>query len=250
MIAIGLSNCPAVRTRNWTTARRWGRLTGRCRLILYDRRGVGCSSAPERGYSLFAGIEDIHAVLDAAGVERAILWGATDGGPLAVAFAVHYPERVAGLLLLGTTAKYTNDESFAWGVPQTAVESFMRTDAVDRGRAVSQLTETRAGRSVDAAGPDAIAEVMRRVPRRAWSKLVLGIGAADVRSLLPQVSTPTLIIHDPDNTYIPVEAAQFLHRQIAGSELLITEEWGRPLLGNRVYDAIEQFIEAVTGRPP
>ena len=62
--------------------------------------------------------------------------------------------------------------------------------------------------------------------------------------------TPALIIHDPDNTYIPVEAAHFLHKEIAGSELLITEEWGLPLLGDQVYNAIEAFIEDVTARPP
>jgi len=250
IIAIGLSNCPAVRTRNWTTTKRWERLTTSCRVILYDRRGVGFSSAPERGYSLFASIEDLRAVLDAAGVERAILWGATDGGPLAIAFAVYHPERVAGLLLLGTTAKFTSDESFAWGINQAAVESFMRTDAVDRGRAISQLSQSRSGGPADPGGPAAIAEVMLRVPRSAWSKLILGIGAADARSLLRQVLTPTLIIHDPGNTYIPVEAARFLHEQIAGSELLITEEWGEPLLGERVYTAIDAFAEQVTGNPP
>jgi class 3 adenylate cyclase/pimeloyl-ACP methyl ester carboxylesterase len=250
IIAIGLSNCPAVRTRNQTTARRWSRLTARCRLILYDRRGVGFSSAPERGYSLFASVEDVRAVLDAAGVERAILWGATDGGPLAIAFAVHYPERVAGLLLLGTTAKYTSDEGFPWGVNQAVLDSFRRTDAVDRGRAVSQLSQTRASNQADPASPGAIAEVMQRVPRSVWSKLILGIGAGDARALLPEVRTPTLIIHDPGNTYIPVEAAHFLHEQIAGSELLITEEWGKPFLGDSLYAAIEAFIEHVTGSPP
>jgi len=241
IIAIGLSNCPAVRTRNWTTAKRWEHLTARYRVILYDRRGVGFSSAPERGYSLFASIEDLRAVLDAAGVERAILWGAADGGPLAIAFAAHQPERVAGLLLMGTTAKYASSDDFPYGIPPAVLESFLRIDAVDRGRALSQLSLTRPW-----PGAEAIREVMGRVPRRVWTKVVGSIGAADARSLLPQIRAPTLIVHDPDNNYIPVGAAHYLHQHIVGSQLLITEEYGALLLGESVVTRVEAFIEGLT----
>jgi class 3 adenylate cyclase/pimeloyl-ACP methyl ester carboxylesterase len=245
VIAIGLSNCPAVRTRNRMTMRRWEQLAEHCRIVLYDRRGVGMSSTPERGYSMFVGVEDIRAVLDAAGVDRAVLWGATDGGPLAIAFAAHYPERVAGLLLLGTTAKYTASDDYPWGVAETAIASFLRADAVDRARAISDLSSTRQRGSGGGAGPDAIAEVFERVPRQSWRKLVMGLGAADARPMLPDVRTPTLIVHDPENTYIPVQAAHYLHEQIAGSRLVISDEWGRPLLGDELWRTIEDFIEEV-----
>jgi class 3 adenylate cyclase/pimeloyl-ACP methyl ester carboxylesterase len=240
IIAIGLSNCTAVRSRNWATAQRWERLTTRYHLILYDRRGVGFSSAPERGYSLFVALEDLRAVLDAAGVERAFLWGAADGGPLAIAFAAHQPQRVAGLLLMGTTANCASSDDFPYGIRPAALESFLRIDAVDRGRALSQLTSTR-----PSPGADAMREVMGRVPRRVWSKVVGGI-AADARSLLPQLHTPTLIVHDPDNNYIPVGAAHYLHQHIPGSQLLITEEYEPLRLGESVIAAVEAFVEGVT----
>ncbi len=242
MIATGLSNCPAVRTRNRTTTRRWEQFAEHCRIILYDRRGVGLSSTPERGYSMFVGVEDIRAVLDAAGVERAILWGATDGGPLAIAFAALYPERVAGLLLLGTTAKFTASDDYPWGVAETTIASFMRVDAVDRGRAVSDLSSIRQS---DAAALSAFAEVVQRVPRQSWRKLVLGVGAADARSMLADVRAPTLIVHDPGNTYISVQAAHYLHERIAGSRLVISDEWGRPLLGDELWQTIEHFCQEV-----
>ena len=94
LIALGVSNCPAVRTRNRVSAQQWDRLSRRCRVILYDRRGVGFSAAPERGYCLLASVEDVRAVLDAIGVERVALWGIVGGGPLAIAFAAD--ARVAG----------------------------------------------------------------------------------------------------------------------------------------------------------
>jgi pimeloyl-ACP methyl ester carboxylesterase len=251
VIAMGVSNCPAVRPRSRLTSQRWEILTRYCRVILYDRRGVGFSAAPERGYSVLASMEDVRAVLDAVGAERAILWGATDGGPLAVAFAAHYPERVAGLLLLGTTAKYTSSGDYEWGMNQAALETFVRTDPIDRGEAITQLTRTRAGSEEPGTGPGAISEVMRRVPRHVWSKIVAGIGAADVRSLLEKVAVPTMIVHDPDNAYISVEAARYLHEHIPGSRLVISEEWGKPLLGDELHWAIQSFIDNVTrGRGP
>ncbi len=243
VIALGVSNCPAVRTRNWTTTQRWQQAARICRVILYDRRGVGMSSTPDRGYSMFVGVEDIRAVLDAAGIERAILWGATDGGPMAIAFAAHYPERVAGLLLLGTTAKYVASDDYPYGVAEEAVASFLRASEVDRGRAVSGLSSIRQGGTAGGEAPRAIAEVLQRVPRECWRKLVLGVGAADARSLLVDVEAPTLIIHDPENEYIPVQASHYLHERISGSRLLITEEWGRPLLGEEVWRTIDQFCQ-------
>jgi len=250
VIAIGLSNCPAVRTRNPITMRRWAELAEHCRVVLYDRRGVGMSSTPERGYSMFVGVEDIRAVLDAAGVERALLWGATDGGPLAIAFAAQYPERVAGLLLLGTTAKYTASEDYLWGVAEPTISSFLRVDAVDRGRAISDLSSVRQRGAGGVAGPEAIAEVFQRVPTQSWRKLVLSLGAADARPMLPDVRTPTLIVHDPENTYIPVQAAHYLHEQIGGSQLVISDEYANPLFGKNLYDTIESFINEVAGVNP
>jgi len=242
LVAVGLSNCPAVRTRSRVTTQRWEPIIRRCRLVLYDRRGVGFSAAPERGYSLMASVGDLRAVLDAAGAERAIIWGAADGGPLAIAFAAQYPERVAGLLLLGTTAKYASDDDFPSGVSRAVIESFQRTDSVDRTRAVSGLTHTRPDM-----GAAAIIDVMGRVPARVWSKVIMGVGAADVRHLLPNLRVPTLIIHDPENNYIPVAAAYYLHEHIADSRLEINEEWGAPLFGESVYRLIEGLIDEVTG---
>ena len=243
VVALGLSNCPAIRSRNRRLARHWDRVSRRCRLILYDRRGVGFSSAPERGYSVQSSVEDLRAVLDAIGAERVVVWGATDGGPLAIAFAVQYPERVAGLILLGTSPRLGNWGDYQLGIAPAVAESFLRLDAVDQSRAVSELAHARPG---DLEEADSIGEVMGRVPRAAWAKIRGSIGTADARSLLREVRVPTLIIHDPGNSYIPVEAAHYLHENIPGSELEITEEYGAPPFGEAVYRRIGTFIEKVS----
>jgi len=246
LIAVGLSNCPAVRTRNRIAARRWDRIARVCRVILYDRRGVGFSAAPERGYGLLASVEDLRAVLDAVGVERAVLWGATDGGPLAIAFAVQHPDRVAGLILAGTSPKLINSEDFELGINPAALESFLRTGASDRRSALVQLAQARAM----VYSGEAISEAMSRVPARVWSKIVGAIGVADARSLLEQVRAPTLIVHNPDNNYIPVGAAHYLHDHTPGSRLEISEEYGREAFGETLYGKLTAFIKEVTASSP
>ncbi len=242
LIAVGISNCPAVRIANLATAQSWNRVCRHCRPTLYDRRGVGFSAAPDRGYSLLGSVEDLRAVLDAVGAARAVLWGATDGGPLALAFAAQYPERVLGLILLGTTAKYAGSEDYPFGVNEAVLQSFLRTDAVDPARAVSQLSSIREPTSAS----EAIGQVLKRVPRQVWAKVAAGIGVADARHLLPKVRAPALIIHDPDNDYIPVGAAHFLHEQLPGSRLEITAEYGQLPFPESLYRKIEAFVEEVS----
>ena len=245
VVAVGLSNCPAVRPRNMNIAKRWDRISRFCRVILYDRRGVGFSAVPDRGYSLLASVEDLRAILNAVGAGRIVLWGAADGGPLAIAFAVRHPERVAGLILLGTSPKLYNSDDFKLGINPVAMDSFLRNDVSDQARAVSQLTRTR----YDYQNAQSIVEVLNRVPKRIWSKILGSIGSADVRELLAQIKVPTLIVHDPGNNYIPVEAAHYLHERIPNSKLEITEEYGGAMLFEEsLYCRIQDFIEDVTTR--
>jgi pimeloyl-ACP methyl ester carboxylesterase len=182
-------------------------------------------------------------VLDAVGVGQVILWGATDGGPLAIAFAVQHPDRVAGLVLVGTTPRLLCSTDFGFGIAPSVMDSFLRRDAVDRGGAVGELLRAR-----PLEPGEAIGEVMKRVPQRAWSGILGALGFADARLFLPQVRAPTLIVHDEDNQYIPVEAAHYLHERIPDSQLEITEEAGTPLLGDALFSRIQGFIEAAAAR--
>jgi len=243
LVALGLGTSAAIRPRNMRLARRWERFSRNSRLILYDRRGLGFSAAPEEGYDLMTTVEDLRAVLEAVGAGRVVLWGATDGGPLALTFAVQHPDRVAGLVLAGTTPKLINSEDFAWGINPDIMKSFLHTDSSDRARAVSHLTIR-----YNAEGTEGNIEVMRRIPKHAWSQILVTVGAADARPLLGTISAPTLIIHDPGNKYIPVEAAYHLHEHIAGSVLEVTEEYQTDPFGDNLYRKIEAFVEEVTTR--
>jgi pimeloyl-ACP methyl ester carboxylesterase len=94
----------------------------------------------------------------------------------------------------------------------------------------------------------ATGEVIRRVPAPVWEKMLAGVATADARPFLPHVRAPALIIHDPENTYVPVEAAQYLHEHLPNSRLLLTDEAADPALSEQIYRAVREFTEEVALR--
>src|SRR4051794_11562015 len=82
---------------------RWFEQIGRfCRFVMFDKRGCGLSDPTDCAPTLEERVDDARAVLDAVGAEQAVVWGASEGGSLAVLFALLHPERTEGLLLCQT----------------------------------------------------------------------------------------------------------------------------------------------------
>ena len=102
---------------NWENppvARFLGRLSTLCRLIAFDKRGTGMSDRVEGVPTLETRMDDIRAVMDAAGSDRAVLFGIGDAGPLCTLFAATFPERTAGLMLMNTTPRFVRSPDFPW----------------------------------------------------------------------------------------------------------------------------------------
>jgi pimeloyl-ACP methyl ester carboxylesterase len=106
---------------DWSTAEiraYYRQLAGRDRRIVrYDKRGTGLSDRPigEISYSLDAQVGDLTAVFDAAGLQRAVVVGWSQGGPIAIAFAARYPKRVSHLVLFGTYARLSVADDYPLG---------------------------------------------------------------------------------------------------------------------------------------
>jgi pimeloyl-ACP methyl ester carboxylesterase len=97
---------------------RWPRyLGGRVRLTMFDKRGTGMSDRVGALPGMDERMDDVRAVMDAAGIQRAALWGMSEGGPLAALFAATYPDRCRALVLYGAFARFSSwiptDEAFA-----------------------------------------------------------------------------------------------------------------------------------------
>ena len=172
------------------------RLAGFSRLILMDPRGLGLSDRLTDVPTLDERVADVIAVLDAAGSDRAALFGNADTGPPAIATAVSHPERVTSLILCGTYAKARWSDDYPMGWTDEEWSDFQRRVRDDWGKEADTLRNVAPSRVEDDEFGRWWATLMRL---GASPRAVLLLGemtmAVDVRDLLPRVTVPTLVMH-------------------------------------------------------
>ena len=191
------------------------RLGSFARVILFDKRGMGLSDRVQAG-TLEERMDDVRAVMDAVGSERAALIGESEGGPLSMVFAAAHPERTLALVLAGAEVKEDKTEDWPWGEStRDEFEESMTTLAERWGEPPSSLRifvpsrgddpsllEWFARLKVQAASP-AAAEVFMRMAHD-----------IDVRHVVPTIRVPTLILHSVGDQVCHVENARYLSRTI------------------------------------
>lgn len=217
-------------------------------IVRYDERGCGLSDREVDDLSFEAWVEDLEAVVDAAGFERFPLLGVSQGGPIAIAYASRHPERVSRLVLYGTYLRGRLHRSPSAETKEEA-ETLVRLVRMGWGKDVD------AYRSVFASlfWPDATREQMRafaelqRVSASAETaaRIVEGFDRVDVSHLAPRVDVPTLVLHVEGDARIPFEEGRRTAALIPGATFV-------PLPGvNHVLTpgdaAFELFVERVEG---
>lgn len=195
------------------------RLESFARLISFDKRGTGLSDRDVGLPDFETRMDDVRAVMDAAGSESAALFGYSEGGPMCVLFAATYPQRVRALVLYGTYAKRCRpDEDYPWAPTRE-----------ERARAARELEETW-GENVDLSGmwPSANAaeaEWFHRRGRAALSPagardLILMNSLADVRDALSSVQCPTLVVHRTGDLDSNVAEGRYIANRIPGARFV------------------------------
>jgi class 3 adenylate cyclase len=192
------------------------------RLILFDKRGTGLSDRISGIPTLEQRMDDVRAVLDAAGSQRAALFGISEGGPMSVLFAATYPERTSGLVLYGTIARGAWAPDYPWG-PKPENEE---TEA------------WLAGWRKEWGGPYSVevwAPSMEKDERfRQWYAKYLRLSASpaavinifrmnmaiDVRAILPTIHIPTLVLHRVGDRVINIEQGRFFAEHIPGAKFV------------------------------
>ena len=194
------------------------------RLILFDKRGTGLSDRIADFASAEARMDDIRAVMDAVGSERAAVMGVSEGGPMAVIFAATYPERAAATILYGTGASYRIAADYPWAAEP---EAYMRA-AAERERRwgdpdyLDELLQTFAPSIAD--DPD-VRRWWARYARTSASPrdaahLMRMNAELDVRYALPTLLVPTLILHWRDEKVFEVDGARYMAERIPDAELV------------------------------
>ena len=221
------------------------------RLILFDKRGTGLSDPVAAPAPLEDRMDDVRAVMDAAGSERAALFGLSEGGPMSVLFAATYPERTRALILCGTFPTGTLDPDENPG-GRRWVDLFTNF--------YSTLEHWGEGRTLALMAPSADSErdrigrgVFERsaaTPQMAKTLIEMAI-ETDVRELLPSIRVPTLVLHRQDE-HIPVECAHYLAEHIPGARLVVLPGIDHiPFYGDAdgYAEEIEEFLTGARQAP-
>jgi class 3 adenylate cyclase/pimeloyl-ACP methyl ester carboxylesterase len=236
-------------------ARFFSRLASRNRLLLFDKRGTGMSDRVVGAPTLEARMDDIRAVMDAAGSERAVVCGLGDGGPLCALFAATYPERTTALVLLNSTPRFVRSPELPW-LPERA-EWERRVEEVAGQWGDRKASEERFGRG----SPSATEEERRSFARVFRFSVSPGSAAAymrmnldvDVSDVLPLIRVPTLVLHRTQIEGMDVRSGRYLAEQIPGARMV--ELPGRdfaPQLGDPegLFAELEGFLETVVAGEP
>jgi class 3 adenylate cyclase len=204
----------------------WKRLAAFSRLIIFDRRGSGLSDRglSEGANTLEAGMDDIRAVMDAAGSERALLFGLQDGGRLCALFAASHPDRTAGLVVCGFAAGGAKAEGFPWAWTDEQWDRFLESTETSWGSAGHAAEEMRwvsGGRPLTAEQIEVYARMFRSTASPGSALVVQRMERdSDIRSVLPALRVPTLVLHAIDDQVEPVEMGRFVASKIPGARMV------------------------------
>jgi pimeloyl-ACP methyl ester carboxylesterase len=235
---------------NWETpalAHIYRRYTAYSRLILFDKRGTGLSDPVVGVPTLEQRMDDVRAVMDAAGSERAALIGISEGGPMSLLFAATYPERAIALVLYGSAARFIADDDYPWGWSRERVTAILREidEAWGRGALLDMFAPSVA---TDEKAREWWGHIQRQGGSPAMARaLIKAVTEIDTRAVLPAIRIPTLVIHRSGERVADVGCARYVAQHIPGARLV--ELPGIDHLpigdGDEIMDEIEEFLTGV-----
>jgi class 3 adenylate cyclase len=229
------------------------RLGSFARVLVFDRRGVGLSDPVAGAPTLEERMDDVRAVMDAAGSEQAALLGMSEGATVCMLFAASYPERTSALVLWGAMARSTGAPDYPWA-PQKEAAREAQEELIaplwGKGATIEIFSPSMAD------NPKA-REFQARFERQAASpmrvqQLFEMFLDTDVRGALALIQAPTLVLHRLQDRAVNYRAARWLAEQIEGSRYAELEgEDHFPWVGdsNAALEAIEEFLTGVRPGP-
>jgi class 3 adenylate cyclase len=229
-------------------------LSSFCRLIRFDPCGYGLSD-PLAGVPLTVEtwMRDAVAVLDALGSERCALFGVANGGVVALQLAATYPERVSAQILMHAWARLIRDDDYPVGIPRYLVDRFIEAviDPGYEGEAIDDLALVAPSLAGDPEFRSWWTRAGTRHASPAGARAMNALAAySDVRSVLPMISVPTLVLHRLTNDYIRIGHGRYLADEISGAELVeLNGADHLPYVGDTdaVLGEIEEFLTGFRG---
>jgi pimeloyl-ACP methyl ester carboxylesterase len=220
-------------------------LARRLQVITFDHRGVGRSRAFSPVYTTEAMADDAVSVLDAAGIDRAHVYGISLGGMVAQQLALRRPERVRALVLGATSPGGPRSVR-----PDTDVLDFIRRRLRMRSEEAARASVPfNYGARCRSAHPERIQEDIawrlgHPFPEQAYRVQLFAAGLHNTYGRLPRIAAPTLVVHGEYDRMVPAANARLLAERIPGARLRILEDCGHmyPTEAPEVDEAIAAFL--------
>jgi DNA-binding SARP family transcriptional activator/pimeloyl-ACP methyl ester carboxylesterase len=227
------------------------RLAMFARVIMFDKRGAGLSDPIGDAKTLEERMDDIRAVMDAAGSQRADLFGWSEGAVIATVFGASRPDRVSALVLYGSFAGGIHSEGYPWVPAPEEVEQWLQEESWGTGLSLLAVAPSRFE-------DKAFTSWWGRFERQSMSPKIMRATVRlnmelDIRVVLPSVRVPTLVLHRTGDM-LPIEGARWLAGQIPGArfvELPGDDHWPWLSDPDEVVDEVEEFLTGERrGRKP
>jgi pimeloyl-ACP methyl ester carboxylesterase len=231
------------------------RISAFSRLIIFDKRGTGLSDPVTDAPTLEQRVDDVRSVMDAAGSERAALFGISEGGPMSVLFAATHPERATALIFHGAMGRTTEAPDYPWGSPEEALrESAAEFIAPYWGQHAEGFVELFAPSFVnDPQTVDFFARMQRSAASPAMAQQLFEMFLdVDVRAILPTIQVPTLVLHRHGDRVVNRRAGEELAAQIRGAryvELPGIDHLPWAADSEAVLGEIEEFLTGARSEP-
>jgi class 3 adenylate cyclase len=228
------------------------RLCSFSRLISFDKYGMGLSDPiPSKDLPLLEDwMDDVSAVMDAVGLERAAIMGAGEASPMAELFAATYPERTSALVVANGTARISAAPGYEIGAPPELQERFtsMAEESWGRGDIAAAINPSIAG---DSAALAAWGRFFRLSASPATAAAVMRmLFEIDVRDVLSTIRAPTLVVHRQDNPIITVDQGRYLADHIEGARFVAVPGADYGLAVGDIDVVIDEVEEFLTGSRP
>ena len=231
------------------------RLASFSRLILFDKRGTGLSDrvAPEDLPTLETRMDDMRAVMDAVGVERAAVLGHSEGGAMCALFASTYPERTQALVMVGSAARTRWAPDYPLGWTDETVEEL--ESAIASGWGVDLIRSLLQQYAPSIVDDEELVQAHTRAALRAASPAAAAAltrmsASIDVRHVLPAIRVPTLVLYRANEAL--ADASRFVGERIPGARTVeLPGSDHMPWLGDQdaVVDEVEEFLTGVRPHP-
>src|SRR6266705_689106 len=223
-----------------------------CRLIRFDKRGSGLSDRPVKMATLEERTDDIRAVMDDIGIERANIFGVSEGGSMACLCAASHPQRVSSLLVWGAQARWIASADHPWG--QTREQHNQMIAMIqDDWPSYEYITGPGAGvgKDADPAFIESFARYMRAAasPSAVYAYEKMN-GQIDTRPILPSIQAPTLVMNRTGDPCANVEAARDMASRIPGAKFKEYPGNSHSMMLDDMETVLSDIQEFITGERP